>query len=432
MSRDGSGNYVLPAGNPVTTGTTISSTWANGTLTDVGTALTQSIAKDGQTIPTANLPMGGFKHTNVANASARTDYAAYGQVQDSGAQYLTSVSGADTITASVTGLAAYAAGQTFRFVSAGANTGAVTLNINALGAKAVTKVGTTALAAGDIPSGAVVEVVYDGTQFQMLGLASTGSPTFTGTVTVGASATNQTVITNTTETVTSSTSSRPLITYENTTSDATSAALLFYKSRGGLATSSNDDLLTIDAYGRDSNNASRQAAGLSVQGGTPGATWVPGAVIVETTNGSGTLQENLRVDATGVVRLAGEAAPTNYTSRGDLVLPATRGVRANNTAKAWVTFDGTAGSPTAADSFGVSSITKHATGDYSINFAANIFSNSNYCAVGSAGSTTSTTFLMFRGPVNTSPTVTEFRFRVGDAALNFLDANRICVVFYGD
>ena len=422
----------MPAGNPVTTGTTISSTWANVTLTDVGTALTQSIAKDGQTIPTANLPMGGFKHTGVANASSRTDYAAYGQVQDSGAQYLTGVAGTDTITASVTGLAAYAAGQTFRFVSAGANTGAVTLNINALGAKAVTKVGTTALAAGDIPSGAVVEVVYDGTQFQMLGLAPTGSPTFTGTVTIGASAANQTISTNITETVTSSTASRPYYSMENTTADATSAALLFYKSRGGLATSSNDDLLTIDAYGRDSNNATRQAAGLSVQGGTPGATWVPGAVIVETTNGSGTLQENLRVDATGVVRLAGEAAPTNYTSRGDLVLPAARGVRANNTAKAWVTFDGTAGSPTPADSFGVTSITKHAAGDYTINFAAGIFSNANYCAVGTAGSTTSTGFFTFRGPVNSLPTTTVYRCRVSDSTPNYLDVNHICIAFFGD
>ena len=170
MSRDGSGNFNLIAGNPVTTGTTIASTWANGTLSDIATALTNSIAKNGETIPTGNLPMGGYKHTGVANASARTDYAAYGQVQDSGSQYLTGVAGADTITASVTGLAAYATGQTFRFVSAGANTGAVTLNINTIGNKAVTKTGTTALAAGDIPSGAVVEVVYDGTRFQLLGV----------------------------------------------------------------------------------------------------------------------------------------------------------------------------------------------------------------------------------------------------------------------
>lgn len=61
MSRNGSGTYSLPAGNPVVSGTTISSTWANNTLSDIATALTASIAKDGQTTPTANLPMGGFK-----------------------------------------------------------------------------------------------------------------------------------------------------------------------------------------------------------------------------------------------------------------------------------------------------------------------------------------------------------------------------------
>ena len=49
MSRNGSGTYTLPAGNPVVTGTTISSTWANNTLSDIQNALTQSIAADGQT-----------------------------------------------------------------------------------------------------------------------------------------------------------------------------------------------------------------------------------------------------------------------------------------------------------------------------------------------------------------------------------------------
>ena len=49
MSRNGSGTYTLPAGNPVVTGTTISSTWANTTLTDIATALSNSIAADGQT-----------------------------------------------------------------------------------------------------------------------------------------------------------------------------------------------------------------------------------------------------------------------------------------------------------------------------------------------------------------------------------------------
>lgn len=79
MSRDGAGNYALPAGNPVVTGTTISVTWANTTLTDIGTALTQSISRDGQALPTANLPMSGFKHTGAASATGAGQYLIYGQ-----------------------------------------------------------------------------------------------------------------------------------------------------------------------------------------------------------------------------------------------------------------------------------------------------------------------------------------------------------------
>ena len=177
MSRNGSGTYSLPSGNPVVTGTTISSTTHNTTMSDIATALTTSLASDGQTTPTANLPMGGYKHTGVANGSARTDYASLGQVQDSTAQLVT-VTGTDTILAtSSPAVVAYATGQTFRFVSAGANTGAATFNLNSLGAKAITKNGATALSAGDISSGAVVHVTYDGTQFQLANVASfTGGP----------------------------------------------------------------------------------------------------------------------------------------------------------------------------------------------------------------------------------------------------------------
>ena len=70
MSRNGSGTYSLPSGNPVVTGTTISSTTHNNTLSDIATALTQSLAYDGQTTPIANLPMGGFKFTGLGAGSA--------------------------------------------------------------------------------------------------------------------------------------------------------------------------------------------------------------------------------------------------------------------------------------------------------------------------------------------------------------------------
>jgi len=93
---------------------------------------------------------------------------------------LTSVSGADTIVGSASPtLTAYAAGQRFVFISAGANTGAVTLNVNSVGAVAVKKgTASAALAAGDIPSGALVEVVYltsPSTQFRVLTCSGGGA-----------------------------------------------------------------------------------------------------------------------------------------------------------------------------------------------------------------------------------------------------------------
>lgn len=167
MPRNGSGAYALPNG-PFVPSTVISSTTMNQNFNDIGTAITQSISNDGQTTPVANLPMATFRHTNVGNAVARNDYAAAGQVQDSSLQWLTSVAGTNTITASITpSPTAYTAGQTFRFTAANANTGATTLNINGLGAKSIFKRGTLAIAAGDIAAGGVYEVVYDGTNFQL-------------------------------------------------------------------------------------------------------------------------------------------------------------------------------------------------------------------------------------------------------------------------
>jgi hypothetical protein len=175
MARNGSGTYVLPAGNPVVTGTTISSTWANNTLTDIAAALTGSISTDGQTLPIANLPMGGYIHTGVGNATLGTQYAAAGQVQSGSITYLTSVSGTNNLLATAAlGMNAYVTGQVFSFISAGANTGVVTLNINAIGITPVKKNGTLPLAAYDIPAGAAIQVMYDGTNFQLISAASSG------------------------------------------------------------------------------------------------------------------------------------------------------------------------------------------------------------------------------------------------------------------
>jgi hypothetical protein len=100
MARNGSGTYSLVSGNPVTTGSTISSTWANNTLSDIATALTGSIAADGQTPITANLPMSNYKHTGAGSASATGQYLVYGQ--SSAALADLTLSGALNVTGVVT------------------------------------------------------------------------------------------------------------------------------------------------------------------------------------------------------------------------------------------------------------------------------------------------------------------------------------------
>ena len=73
MSRNGSGTYTLPAGNPVVTGTVISTTWANNTMNDLASAMTDSVAADGQTPMTGPLNMNSNKVTNLATGTISGD-----------------------------------------------------------------------------------------------------------------------------------------------------------------------------------------------------------------------------------------------------------------------------------------------------------------------------------------------------------------------
>lgn len=54
-ARNASGTYSLPSGNPVVTGTTITSTWANNTLSDLSTEMTSSLDRAGRGAMTAPL-----------------------------------------------------------------------------------------------------------------------------------------------------------------------------------------------------------------------------------------------------------------------------------------------------------------------------------------------------------------------------------------
>src|SRR5262245_35267526 len=87
----------------------------------------------------------------------------------------TSVS-ANTITCSTANtFPAYQAGQAVDVLLANSVTGATTININALGAKAVTYNGTTALISGIMTAGGTYRLQYDGTRFVLQGDVSQGA-----------------------------------------------------------------------------------------------------------------------------------------------------------------------------------------------------------------------------------------------------------------
>lgn len=203
FSRDGSGNYSLPQA-AFTAGTTIESTKVNSNFSDIASALTASLAKDGQTTPTANLPMGSFKHTGVANATARTHYAAAGQIADNSMGYAADTGSADAYAiAPAPGITAYAVGQRFTFKVTNANlTTTPTLAVNGLTAGTIKWPDGSALAAGDLPANALVEVVVAATTpvyhlqsvavpvMRKSGGTFTGATTFSATVTMSGAALN--------------------------------------------------------------------------------------------------------------------------------------------------------------------------------------------------------------------------------------------------
>lgn len=157
MPRNGSGSFARnydftadrDAGPPTNV---ISADKVDTEIDDIASALTASIAKDGQTTPTADLPMGGFKHTSVAAAVARSQYTRVSELQDSSHTWIAGGGTADAITATYApALASLVNGCLVGFRAASANaTTTPTFAPNGLTAKTIVKGANAAVVAGDI------------------------------------------------------------------------------------------------------------------------------------------------------------------------------------------------------------------------------------------------------------------------------------------
>jgi len=142
---------------------------------DLAGGINSTLEKSGSNAATGNLNIGSNRLTAVADGTAKTDAATVNQLQSNAPAFQATDTG--TANAHVIALSpaitAYAAGQAITFKSGAASTTSSTLNVNGLGVKTIKKKNDQNIAAGDIESGSIVTVVYDGTNFQMTSQGAT-------------------------------------------------------------------------------------------------------------------------------------------------------------------------------------------------------------------------------------------------------------------
>lgn len=134
MPRNSSGTYTLPAGNPVVTGTTISSTWANTTLSDLATAMSDSLDRSGQGGMLASL--GLFSGVIGAPGLSWTAETTSGLYRAGAGDFRYSISSTDKLQLITTGLGIPAAGVAATpslFILGDPNTGVYSVAADDLG-----------------------------------------------------------------------------------------------------------------------------------------------------------------------------------------------------------------------------------------------------------------------------------------------------------
>lgn len=163
---------------------------------DFATGINQCINKDGSNAFTGNANLNNNKVTNVGAATARTDAPQVAQVQDGDFIWLGTAGGTTTaLTASASpAITAYKAGQKFRLITASGSTGSTatahTLAIDGLPSpkNIVNNEDSTNPTLGTWVAGALMELVYDGTNFRITNDPG-GMLTWTPTVTASGSMT---------------------------------------------------------------------------------------------------------------------------------------------------------------------------------------------------------------------------------------------------
>lgn len=152
---------------------------------DITAGATYSLIFDGTSAQIFGGVFGNDLAAHVAAADPHTQYLreAYvidametlwcGSAAGSANSLILTTPGGTVLTAYGTG------GKQFMFKPSLDNTGPVVANVNGIGSVSVKKNGTTALEPGDLKAGAVYELIFDGTNFQVVGGIGGALQTFT-------------------------------------------------------------------------------------------------------------------------------------------------------------------------------------------------------------------------------------------------------------
>lgn len=164
---NGSGTYVRfynwtqDAANAVPITASRFDTECNGYATALGICIT----RDGQGVPTANIPWGSFKITNLGTPTSAADAATKAYVDNASSPYWVDTGGANAITIA-TGITGYVTGQ-WRWIKINTTNTNATVNLNdsTLGNIQVKMRDGGNPAIGQIQAGLIYGFIYNGTNY---------------------------------------------------------------------------------------------------------------------------------------------------------------------------------------------------------------------------------------------------------------------------
>lgn len=191
MSFNGSGTFLInSAGQPVVTNTIISSTAFNALTADLATGLSTCLTKDGQTTPTANIPLGGFKLTNVGAPTLSGDALSFGNPAT--VSTLTATGSSTLAALSVSGLGTYTNTQTF----SGSTSALAAKLINALEKVTISATAATGTIAFDVTTQSVLYYTTNASANWTLNVRGNGTTSLNALMATGESVTIAFLVTN--------------------------------------------------------------------------------------------------------------------------------------------------------------------------------------------------------------------------------------------